>query len=204
MASPIEQKAYVIVLSSENKIPKASYRAIDKSLKPFKARKFVDVGQLKISKENRFRHAQIYEFLNIAGAQKWYKEIFLKNKNKLYTKEPLFVSILEGIPGKRVADSREKKGYILTIIYEIKDTAIFAEYAKAVRPIYKQVKANSIARNPNKIKPKIGESVVRQVLVEFDSIKQAKLFYSSDAYQKANALIEKTVKRNVLILPVSD
>jgi uncharacterized protein (DUF1330 family) len=64
----------------------------------------------------------------------------------------------------------------------IKDTAAFAEYAKAVRPIIEKYGGRVIVRSDAAM-PLEGEAPRHFVLIQFNSMDDAKRFYGSEEYR---------------------
>jgi uncharacterized protein (DUF1330 family) len=91
------------------------------------------------------------------------------------------------------------KGYWIAFYKSISDPEALKRYVELAMPAFKAGGAKFLARgNPSKVS---GLGVMqRVVLIEFDSVETAIRTYESPEYQKAAAVLEGKVERDIRIV----
>ncbi len=91
------------------------------------------------------------------------------------------------------------KAYWVATYRAIKDPAAMAAYAKVSRPALEAAGGRVIVRGMPALTYELGVSE-RVVLIEFDSVEQAKAAYESPAYQAAHKLLGNGAERDIRIV----
>ena len=92
-----------------------------------------------------------------------------------------------------------KKGYWISLYYEIKNQENLKLYANTVTPIIKNFGGNPLVRGGDN-KTFSGEDFVRTVIWEFPSYQKAIECYNSTEYQAGWNLAKHTTKRHMQVV----
>jgi uncharacterized protein (DUF1330 family) len=90
------------------------------------------------------------------------------------------------------------KGYIVARI-EVTDPAAYADYVKGASEAMKIYGARVLARGGT-AEALEGEARPRNVILEFDSVEQAKTYFHSPEYQAAKALREGASIADIIVV----
>ncbi|WP_424986335.1 DUF1330 domain-containing protein [Microbulbifer sp. S227A] len=90
------------------------------------------------------------------------------------------------------------KGYLVAHI-RVHDKDRFAEFSSMSGPAIADHGGRVLVRNPT-IDHREGAAQGRCIVIEFDSIEQARKFYDSDAYTAARAIRELAAETDLLLV----
>lgn len=91
------------------------------------------------------------------------------------------------------------KGYWIAFYFSVSDADALARYAKAATPVLQAGGARFLARGVASATYEGGDNQ-RCVVIEFDSVEQARRVYDSPEYQRALGELRGAVKREVRIV----
>ena len=89
------------------------------------------------------------------------------------------------------------KGYIVADIH-VRDKAGLEKFIEMVKPILKEYDAKVLVRTPN-AEAREGKKTGIVVVIEFESMDQARKFYESEAYQAAKAVRDKACDTDLFL-----
>ena len=89
------------------------------------------------------------------------------------------------------------KGYIVADIH-VREKEGFEKFREMALPVIKEYGAKILVRTPN-VEAREGKKPGVVVVLEFESMDQARKFYESEAYQAAKAVREKACDTDLLI-----
>ncbi|MHC2623308.1 uncharacterized protein (DUF1330 family) [Bradyrhizobium huanghuaihaiense] len=95
------------------------------------------------------------------------------------------------------------KAYWVATYRAIKNPDAMAAYAKLSRPAIEAAGGRVLARGVPAVAFELGQ-MERVVLIEFDSVGQAKAAYASPAYQAAHDLLGDGADRDIRIVEAAD
>ena len=90
------------------------------------------------------------------------------------------------------------KAYVIAHI-RVHDTAKFEQFKSMSGPAIKEFGGRVLVRNPN-IDHREGAATGTCVMVQFDSLGQARAFYDSDAYTTARRVREAAAETDLIIV----
>ena len=92
------------------------------------------------------------------------------------------------------------KAYFITFYRQITDPAKLAAYAKLAGPAIEAAGGKFLARGPAATAYEAGQ-LERTVVIEFDSVEQARAMHDGAGYQAALAALKGGAVRDVRIVP---
>ena len=87
------------------------------------------------------------------------------------------------------------KGYIVCVYKSINDQKALKDYAIKAKAAVEKYKGKFLVRGGKKITTE-GENWERTAVIEFPSFEEAKIFFNSEEYQAAHAILGNTVIRH--------